>query len=425
MDRFTFVHASDLHLDTPFEGIGESSPRVAEALREASLQAWDALVDLCIQRQARILLLAGDLYDGPARGVRAQLRFLRGLQRLTDAGAHTFIAHGNHDPISGWSAIRTWPQNVHVFGHGEVEAVPVSLGGKVGAVVHGISYATAETAENLALRFRRTHEHGVHFGLLHCSVGSQPDHARYSPCSLDDLRRAGLDYWALGHIHRRQILSERTPWIAYCGNLQGRSPKASELGPKGALVGEVVGGAVQSVEFVALDRVRFEQVLVDIDGMQGLDEASRALEETSYRAVESAGRPVILRGTLAGRGQAHQALARAQALEEMLRDLRDAGMARSPWVWWDDIRDTTRGAIDRGAIVARGDFASELLRRFDRAAADPESPHHLAGPILGEMRKRLPHRLASDVLPSEWHAILRDAESLALDRLDAHAEEDL
>lgn len=424
MDRFTFVHASDLHLDTPFEGIGESSPRVAEALREASLQAWDALVDLCIQHRARVLLLAGDLYDGPIRGVRAQLRFLRGLQRLSDSGVHTFIAHGNHDPLGGWSAIRTWPQHVHVFGHGNVEAIPVSIDGKTAAVVHGISYATADTAENLALRFRRTDAACVHFGLLHCSVGSQPDHARYSPCSLDDLRRAGLDYWALGHIHRRQILNERTPWIAYCGNLQGRSPKASELGPKGALVGEVVGATVQSVEFVALDRVRFEQVHVDIEGMQGLDEAARALEARSHHAAESAGRPLILRASLVGRGQAHAALARAQALEEMLRDLRDAGMAHTPWVWWDDIRDATRGAIDRDALVARGDFAAELLRRFDRAVVDPESPRQLTGPILGEMRKRLPHRLAADVLLSDWPELLRDAESIALDRLDAHSEEE-
>lgn len=109
MGTFRFVHAADLHLDTPFEGIGRVAPQIAEALRDASLNAWDALVRLTIDRDAAFLLLAGDIYDGAERGVRAQLRFVRGLERLAEHRIQTFIVHGNHDPLDGWSAIRKWP----------------------------------------------------------------------------------------------------------------------------------------------------------------------------------------------------------------------------------------------------------------------------------------------------------------------------
>jgi hypothetical protein len=64
MASFHFVHAADLHLDTPFESIGRVAPAVAHELRDASLKSWDALVQLCVDEGAAFLLLAGDIYDG-------------------------------------------------------------------------------------------------------------------------------------------------------------------------------------------------------------------------------------------------------------------------------------------------------------------------------------------------------------------------
>src|SRR5260370_25061087 len=119
MTHFRFVHASDLHLDTPYEGIGRVDPEVAAALRDASLEAWDALVKLTIDREADFLVLAGDIYDGSDRGVRAQLRFLRGVEELSRRAIQAFIVYGNHDLLDGWGAIRSWPTAVTIFGAGE------------------------------------------------------------------------------------------------------------------------------------------------------------------------------------------------------------------------------------------------------------------------------------------------------------------
>ena len=140
--RFCFIHAADLHLDTPFEGIGQVAPWVADALRDASLEAFDALIELACDRNAAFVVLAGDIYDGAERGIRAQLRFKKGLERLSDAGIWSFVVHGNHDPVTtGWSALRSeWPPLVRIFEPGTVGEVTVKKDGEPIATVRGISY---------------------------------------------------------------------------------------------------------------------------------------------------------------------------------------------------------------------------------------------------------------------------------------------
>ena len=126
---------------------------MAERLREASLLAFDSLVELCLERGVAFLVIAGDIYDGPERGLRAQLRFRDGLDRLSAAGISSFVVHGNHDPVeTGWSALGdTWPERVTVFGPGTVQAVPVEIDGIPLATVQGISFAKRAERENLAL----------------------------------------------------------------------------------------------------------------------------------------------------------------------------------------------------------------------------------------------------------------------------------
>src|SRR5277367_1737006 len=121
---YSFVHAADLHLDTPFRGVHEVAPFVAAELREASLDAFDAIVTLALERGAAFLLVAGDVYDGAERGLRAQIRFRNGLARLAAAGIPSFVVHGNHDPVAtGWSAISSWPEGVTVFPSDRVEVL--------------------------------------------------------------------------------------------------------------------------------------------------------------------------------------------------------------------------------------------------------------------------------------------------------------
>jgi DNA repair protein SbcD/Mre11 len=361
--RYRFVHAADLHLDTPFEGLGRVDERVAGALRDASLEALEALANLAIEREAAFLLVAGDVYDGAERGVRAQLAFRRAVDRMARAGVQTLVVHGNHDPVlDGWTAVRRWPEGVHVFGAGEVASRPVQRDGELLAVVHGVSYAHRDTAENLALRFARSADDVLQIGLLHANVGADAAHAAYSPCTVDDLARTGLDYWALGHVHGHAVLRAGGPWAVYPGSLQGRSPHVGERGAKGACVVEVADGAVVGVEHVALDRVRFEVQDVDVEGVRDVGDLEGLLADRGAAALAAAdGRSVLLRARLVGRGPVHADLARDGAVQGLLDALRSAAPAGRPFLWWEGVRDATRPQLDRAAIAARGDFGSELL----------------------------------------------------------------
>jgi DNA repair exonuclease SbcCD nuclease subunit len=422
MPSFRFLHAADLHLDTPFSGLGRSAPEVARALRDASLRAWDDLVSTAIAQDVAFVVLAGDLYDGADRGLRAQLRVLAGLRRLSDAGIDVLVVYGNHDPLDGWGAIGpdAWPERVVVCGPGTITTHTVVRGGERLATLHGISYATARTTENLATRFPAATGGGLHVGVLHGTVGPQPDHAPYAPCTLDDLRRPGYDYWALGHIHRHEVLAT-DPWVVYSGSLQGRSPKPAETGAKGAVLVDVVDDRIAGVEPVALDRVRFVNAVVDLGGevapdgitdLAGL--ASRLERLASETAAAAEGRSLVLRARLRGRTPVHADLAHEGASAELLADLRAGARVEEPFLWWESVIDETASAIDREALRERDDIRGALVRRVD---ALPGGPDALPVDRPAGWFEKLERELAREGLAPDPAAELRAAEALALDLL--------
>ncbi|MEB3237166.1 MAG: DNA repair exonuclease [Candidatus Sericytochromatia bacterium] len=323
MSSFTFVHAADLHLDAPFKGVSRVDPDVAVALRDASLEAWDALVALCLREQAAFLLLAGDLHDGEMRGLRAGARLQDGLKRLADAGCRTFIVRGNHDAVDAVSDRMPMPEGVHVFPAGMPTSVPVRLGDRHLATIHGVSHAGPAERENLARRFPVPVGPGPHIALLHAHVGGDADHAPYAPCTVSDLAASGHDYWALGHIHRRTVRKAGRAWVVYPGNLQGRSPKPSECGPKGAMVCRVRDGLMAEPEFVPLDRWRFASERLLVPPAADLVVVRNLLRDAAEKALaEAEGRGVLLRLVLFGTcGLAHELL--RPGVGESLRQILD------------------------------------------------------------------------------------------------------
>ena len=357
-DPIRFVHVADLHLETPFEGIAGPAPEVAEALREASFRAWDNVVDLAIAREAAFVVIAGDIYDGSERGVRAQLRFLKGLQRLSDAGVRTFIAHGNHDPLDGWSAIREFPAGAHAFGHDAPETVEVEVDGQ-SVFVHGISYRTRDVRDNLALAFRRASEPGLNVGVLHTNATGEAGHALYCPCTLEDLVACDMDYWALGHIHKQEILRERGPCIAYSGDTQGRSPKPSENGPKGVLVVEARGTTIDSVEFEPVDVVRFVTCSVDVRGVPDVAALLGVVAaEVEGLREEHGGRGLLVRVILRGRGPVASDLRHESGTEGFIAELRAHFSGHDPFVWIEAVKNQAGSEFD-----LRRDAAARRLRR--------------------------------------------------------------
>jgi DNA repair exonuclease SbcCD nuclease subunit len=411
---FCFVHAADLHLDTPFKGIGSTAPFVADKLREASLAAFDSLVELCLERRAAFLLIAGDIYDGPERGLRAQLHFRDGLARLSEAGIPSFVVHGNHDPVeTGWSALSgPWPESVTVFASGSVQAVTVERNGIPLATVQGISFGTRSEPENLALRFSRIAGPGLKVGVLHCNVrGAASGYDDYSPCTLEDLWGVGLDYWALGHIHSAMVLSGREgsdePFVVYSGNLQARSPKPSERGRKGAVVVNVQAGRIAGLEPVSCDVVRFGVVELDVAEIVDLADLREHLVRAGKQQLERAeGRSLVLRGQLVGQGELSSDLRRPGSIDDLLETLRGDFAGDEPFCWWDTIDDRSRAVADLELIRSGSDFAADLVAMADELKRCLESEEESVEELAAELSDGLPsqlrtHRVLEGLLGSQ------------------------
>ena len=371
MSKLRFVHAADLHLDSPFRGISNEAPEhVADTLRRATFDAYRNIIALCLREHVDALLVAGDVYDGADRSLRAQLKFVEGLARLDAAGIRSFMCHGNHDPLDGWEARLDLPPGCYRFG-AEVAGAPVFPVEPDRATVYGVSYPRREVRENLSPLFADAAAgDGFGIGLLHANVGGNLEHDSYAPCSVADLADTGLDYWALGHVHTRQVLRQERPTVVYPGNPQGRHP--NEPGARGVYLVDVDDYGAVRLEFRAMDVVRWEALEVSIAGLETEQELLDAMDYAADSCADAAGgRPAVVRLTLTGRGPLHRWLRRSGTTAELLERLNDRYTNAQPWLWCERIQADTASPVDREQVARREDFAGDLARLSGEVSNDP------------------------------------------------------
>jgi DNA repair exonuclease SbcCD nuclease subunit len=418
---FRFVHTADLHLDSPFIGLQAVSPPVASELREATFRTFDRIVDLCIERSADFLLVAGDIYDSRDQSLRAQLRFRDNLRRLCDSGIPTFIVHGNHDPLSGWSASLAWPEQVHIFGGREVTSAPVLRDGETIAHVYGMSYATQDVRTNLARMFRRDDDGPFALGLLHCNVGQDTGHEPYAPCALEDLKLSGMDYWALGHVHNHDILAHERPMVVYPGNPQGRNPR--ELGPRGCYVVDVDSRGDCGADFVPVDTIRWFRATVSIDELESDDALVSAVEGACLRMREQAeGRSALGRIGLIGRGPLYRSLARPGFVTELLERVRETEGSGDPFVWIERMEVDVRPPIDLQERRAGQDFVADFLGLVDDYRGDPQRIESLQAHLEPLFQSSRARRFLDAPTEEELRQWLEVAEAMCLDLLAAEGD---
>jgi predicted phosphodiesterase len=415
-DTVRFVHAADLHLDAPFKGVDATDARVRDALVASTYEALDAVVSLCVEERVDFLVLAGDIYNSASKSLQAEFAFRDACVRLAEAGIRVFLAHGNHDPASSRSFDLELPPEVHVFSSAEVERVVFERDGAPVCALYGQSFRTAAETGNLALGFSRGRDDTIAIGVLHANVGGRPGHEPYAPCSLDDLRAARMDYWALGHIHKPEVLSE-DPAIVYAGCTQGLQP--NESGIRGCRLVTASPAGVSS-EFVPTARVVWDALSLDVSTLGTIDELRGAIVAAIAGAGHDAGElPLIARLELAGRSEAHGALARPGALRDLLADVRADALDREPWVWVDRIADRTRPAIDLDALRDAEDLAGDLMRLSDALAADEAALAALMDEVTAPLAATLDRR---ETPQTDAASLLERARDLALDRLLAGEE---
>lgn len=301
--RFRFVHAADLHLDSPMHGLTARQPHLAALFAQAARGAFVALVDEVLAREAAFLVISGDVYDGDWRDYHTGLFFAGQLARLSRAGIPTFLIQGNHDAESQISRKVTLPPLVHVFGTRKAETLELA---DLNVALHGRSFADRSVTENIVRTYPAAREGWFNIGLLHTSLDGRAGHASYAPCTLADLKAKYYDYWALGHIHAAETVST-DPHVVFPGNLQGRHVR--EVGAKGAMLVEVDDGIVLAATPMVLDKARWAYIRLDVGSAANLPEVLALVEPALRAEVAAAGeRPLALRLALLGETSAHDLL---------------------------------------------------------------------------------------------------------------------
>ena len=252
----------------------------------------------------------------------------------------------------------------------EVQRAPVFPDEPDRAVVYGVSYPTREVRYNLIPRFGTAGAERVSIGLVHANVGTDTGHDTYAPCTLGDLEATGFDYWALGHVHTRQVLRQANPTVVYPGNPQGRHP--NERGARGVYLVDVDDSGAVRTEFRPVDVVRWESMELRIEDVDHWQELQDRLDQEIGDARETAdGRDLIARLTLSGRGPVHGDLARPGFLADLRSHLNQACTSRRTFVYIERVTDSTFPAVNRDQRRQAEDFVGDLLRLVDGYADDP------------------------------------------------------
>ena len=415
-----FVHAADLHLDSPLRGLERYEGAPVERVRGATREALTHLVDLCLEERADFLLLVGDLFDGSWRDYSTGLFFARQMARLREAATPVILIRGNHDAESQITRNLKLPENVHELATQKPETDRQTLA-HLGVALHGQGFATRAVTDDLAARYPAALPDHFNLGLLHTSLDGREGHEPYAPTSLPTLAGKGYDYWALGHVHTREVVC-RDPWVVYPGNLQGRHVR--ETGAKGATVVSVEDHHVALVEHRPLDVLRWVVREVDVAAAGSADDVLGLARLALEQAVDGAdGRAVALRLSLRGATRAHAALrADPERWENELRaQANDVGGGS---LWLERVGFDTRTPIDLDAVARRDDALGELVRSLRQLRGDDAALSALVQEF-GDLRARLrsgrdggggegPLRLDD---PAWQRALVDDVEQILVPRL--------
>lgn len=359
MKKVSFIHAADLHLDSPMQGLKYLPGHIFERLQESTFTAFTRVVDTALKLKVDFVILAGDLFDGEDRSLRAQSRFRKQMERLAVQQIPVYIVHGNHDHLGGkWPHLQL-PENVHIF----TEKVEVkSFTNSVNTTVHlyGFSYPRRHVLERKVDEYTKKEGSDFHIGILHGHFEGNSEHGRYAPFSISDLVEKHFDYWALGHIHTRIHLAEEPP-IIYPGNTQGRNRK--EAGVKGCYH-ITLTEAGSHFEFIPTSDVIWKELEVDASKAASFSEVY-SLCRNYMEGVRSEKKGILLHITLRGidlDGQLRSFLESGELIESLQEEEENEG--DFVWPFRLTIEETKRW--QRAALVGEADFYKELFSTVDQ-----------------------------------------------------------
>ena len=384
---FRFIHTADIHIDSPLRGLEAHEDAPIEEIRGATRRAFETLIEFSIDEEVDFILIAGDLYDGDWKDYQTGLFFARQMGRLDKAGIKVFIVSGNHDASNQITKTMPLPGNVTLFSSRKPQSVTLD---ELDVIIHGQSYPTRAVTDNLSVQYPPQDLNYFNIGLLHTSLTGRAGHEDYAPCTLDDLKSKGYEYWALGHIHKREVVSEN-PMVLFPGNIQGRHIK--ETGSKSATLVTVEEGSIIEVEEREFEVLRWSNCEVNLNNCETREEIYeevRAVIEQEH--LQAGNKTLALRLQLIGSCNLHAELhARSIHWTEEFR-----GIASSVGnIWLEKVKFNTTRKTSLEEIVSEDTPLFDLLQTIETMEFKADTLTTLV-PDLANLKTKLPTELLGD-----------------------------
>ena len=393
--------SSQISIPGTFVAMGRNSPRISG-----------------LEEKAGLLVLAGDLFDGDWRDISTGLFFAAQMSKLCEAGVRVAWIRGNHDAASQIRRSVRLPEQVVELAADRAETREFD---QLGVAVHGRSFARRDVTEDLAIGYPARVAGALNVGLLHTALEGRAGHDRYAPCRVDTLVARGYEYWALGHVHQREVVHSQ-PHIVFPGNLQGRH--ARELGEKGATLVTYEGDRVTNVEHRALDVVRWAELSISAARAANVEEVLADAQAALRSAVDAAqGRLLAFRVQVHGNSALDAQLrASRDRLSEELCSLSYAVGGAGAWLEKLSIR--TRPLSDE--LPAGDDALAEIERVLSELTR--QEGGELLAEVLADLSRKLPREvleLVPELHPEHAESVAelsQDVRSLLRERLSTRQE---
>ncbi len=403
-----FVHAADLHLDSPMKGLERYDGAPVKLLQGATRRAFERVIDVCLEEEVDFLLLAGDLFDGDWKDMNTGLFAIKQLARLGDIPV--CLVRGNHDATSQITRRLSWPSNVKEFDSSAPETLILPT---VPVAIHGQSFARRDVKENLAVHFPQAIPDHLNIGLLHTSLTGSPDHYTYAPAKVDELLSKKYDYWALGHIHQRREVRTH-PFIIFPGNTQGRSLR--EAGAKGCMLVTALSKEITDMTFVPTDVARWYQSKITLGEAHDFEGLYREAQQAFHECKEDAGnRLAAVRMVITGSTPLHRRLQRRLEREEVVAEIQSRANDLDDEIWVESVQFQTRPPVDVEKLRKGKDLIGDLLRLVTEIRSDPDDQEELFA-CLSSLSDRAATELAASEIdlqdPDQAKIWLAEAENL-------------
>lgn len=366
--QVSFLHAADLHLDSPFNGLTHVPKHIFNDIRESTFVALDRLVSTAIHKKVDFILLVGDLFDNEKQSLKAQVRLKRAFEKLQKYHIDVFLSYGNHDYINGNIYPVEYPNNVHIFSSEDIQTFVYTKNEQDLAIIYGFSYENRAVLENKVSEFngpiQKESLSPFHIAMLHGSIETNTTHDRHAPFQLKELVDKNMDYWALGHIHQRDILHE-DPFVIYPGNIQGRHRK--ETGEKGCYH-VVLSQSKTELSFVQLDAIEFRSLTIDVTACQTLHQLETMIQKELKEQCRVS-KPLLIDLTLTSQ---HSFLSRwnmNQDLEEIVDIINDSLSNQADWTYIYQVKVRITQLNDE--LLKSDFFMGELSRQIQMESIQP------------------------------------------------------